>query len=174
VPALMPIAGKLLKQPGRNFHFPEKYGIPSPSFHGADHEPSVQAALGLKNSGGSWFAIGSPGQKETGRNPVHDGTKTIGHVNKQDGYSHTRHLTNQRESDAVKNGKDWFGSGENCSLQRRASSGSSARKAASALIAKIPFPLAQHIANVYKPKSEREERASGKETVGCVPAGNDT
>lgn len=50
-----------------------------------------------------------------------------------------------------KNGGDWFGAGKDCSLQRRASSKSPARKAASAQIAKIPFPLAQHIARVFKP-----------------------
>jgi len=48
-----------------------------------------------------------------------------------------------------KNGGDWFGSGENCSLQRKYSSRSDSRKAASALIAKIPFPLAQHIARSF-------------------------
>ena len=53
-----------------------------------------------------------------------------------------------------KNGNDWFGSGENCSLQRRAASGSKARKAASAKIAKIPLALSSHIARVYKPKSQ--------------------
>lgn len=52
-----------------------------------------------------------------------------------------------------KNGNDWFGSGENCSLQRRAASGSKARKAAAAKIAKIPLALSSHIARVYKPKS---------------------
>ena len=78
-----------------------------------------------KNSGGSWFAIGSPGQKETGRNPV--------------------------TGEGAKQGGDWFGSGENCSLQRRASSRSSARKAASAQIAKIPLELARHIARSFKP-----------------------
>ena len=62
-----------------------------------------------------------------------------------------RHLTNQKESDAIKNGGDWFGSGENCSEQRKHGSKSSSRKAASALIAKIPFPLAQHIARTFKP-----------------------
>lgn len=52
-----------------------------------------------------------------------------------------------------KNGNDWFGSGENCSLQRRAASGSKARKAASAKIAKIPLALSSHIARVYKPQA---------------------
>lgn len=78
-------------------------------------------------------------------------TKTVWHANKRDGHTHTRHLTNQAESDAIKQGGDWFNSGENCSLQRKASSGSCARKAASAAIAKIPFALSQHIAQVYKP-----------------------
>ena len=79
--------------------------------------------------------------------------KTVGHVNQRDGYSHTRHLTNQRESDAVKNGNDWFGSGENCSLQRKAASRSNARRAASAMIAKIPFALAFWIAKTMKGNS---------------------
>ncbi len=52
----------------------------------------------------------------------------------------------RREATAIKNGKDWFGFGENCSLQRRASS-----KAASAMIAKIPFELSRHFAAIYRP-----------------------
>ncbi len=55
--------------------------------------------------------------------------------------------------EGTKNGNDWLGSGEDCSLQRRASSGSNARKAASAQIAKIPLPLAQWIARVYHPQN---------------------
>jgi hypothetical protein len=56
----------------------------------------------------------------------------------------------KHEMRGVKNGNDWFGSGANCSLQRRYASCSDARKQASAAIAKIPFPLARHIAQVYK------------------------
>jgi hypothetical protein len=55
------------------------------------------------------------------------------------------------EQEGVKNENDWFGSGEDCSLQRRARSGSSARKAASAMIARIPLPLSRHIAAAYHP-----------------------
>lgn len=44
-----------------------------------------------------------------------------------------------------------LGLGENCSEQRKHGSRSNSRKAASAMIAKIPFPLAQHIAKVFKP-----------------------
>jgi hypothetical protein len=49
----------------------------------------------------------------------------------------------------VKNGGDWFGSGENCSEQRKHGSRSNSRKAASAMIAKIPYPLAVHIARCF-------------------------
>ncbi|MFH1604499.1 MAG: hypothetical protein ABIH03_11395 [Pseudomonadota bacterium] len=68
----------------------------------------------------------------------------------------------QRYREGTKNGKDWFGSGENCSLQRRASSRSDSRKAASAMIAKIPFSLARHIARVYKPTQQLIEVPGAK------------
>ena len=53
-----------------------------------------------------------------------------------------------------KGGGDWFGSGKDCSLMRRMSSKSSARKAASAQIAKIPFELSSWIARAYYPRGE--------------------
>ena len=56
----------------------------------------------------------------------------------------------RREATAIKNGGDWFGSGENCSEQRKHGSKSSSRKAASALIAKIPYSLSQYIARTFK------------------------
>ena len=80
------------------------------------------------------------------------GQKTIGHINKRNGYSHTRHLTNQAGSDGIKqhkSGRAWFADPD--SISGATSSKSSARKAASAAIAKIPFPLAQHIARVWFP-----------------------
>jgi hypothetical protein len=133
VPALMPVPHKARKVVGLD--------------HGA-FPPGGLAQGAIKNGGGSWFNVGSPGQKVTNQNPVHEGTKTVGHVNKRDGYGHTRHLTNQAESDGVKHaasGAVWFDTGP-------ASHGSksTARKAASAKIAKIPFTLAQHIARVYR------------------------
>lgn len=59
----------------------------------------------------------------------------------------------------IKMGGDWFsgyggGFGWDCSQMRQHSSKSPARKAASAMIAKIPFELAQHIAWVWKPKED--------------------
>lgn len=147
--------------------------------------PSPQRAR--KNGdigGGSWFAIGAPGQTNVNSNPDgrkvpgfrfdgsggsfqtasvqhHDGTK----VPAQDGARRTdkgkgarftsrdcgveRDLTQGRTG-----GGDWFGSGDDCSIQRKASSGSHARKAASAKIAKIPVALGSHIARVYRPQAE--------------------
>ncbi len=52
----------------------------------------------------------------------------------------------------TKNGNDWFGAGDDCSLQRRQGSKSVGRKAASAVIAKIPLPLSRHIAATFLPR----------------------
>ena len=88
-----------------------------------------------------------------------EGLKTVGHANKRDGHSHTRHLTNQRESDGVKlsgnNSPDRWSERAVARLQdaQQKNASGKARKAASAAIAKIPFPLAQHIAAYWKPRS---------------------
>lgn len=117
---------------------------------------------GQKNSGGSWFAIdgsGNPGERNGPRYadsiklPNNSSARRwedrpiprLNAVNRhEDGYT-------VAVEDSVKNGNDWFGSGRDCSEQRKHSSHSSARKAASARIAKIPFALAKYIAKVYKP-----------------------
>ena len=59
--------------------------------------------------------------------------------------------SDQQHARSIKNGGDWFGRGKDCSLQRRASSKSTARKAASAHIAKIPLALSSYIARAWKP-----------------------
>ena len=58
---------------------------------------------------------------------------------------------NDGESLGKKNGGSWFGEG-NSSPMRQFSSRSAARKQASALIAKIPPPLARHVAKVFRPE----------------------
>ena len=78
----------------------------------------------IKNNGGSWFNIGSPGQKETGRNPVHEGAKA---------------------------GSAYRG---RCSGWGVAEHTGSKSKAASAVIAKIPLPLARYIAKTYRVNTE--------------------
>jgi hypothetical protein len=103
---------------------------------GTAHGPGSWFAIadsknrGSKNTGGSWFNIAHNTTSGCANNP--DGRK-------QPGLSGTRN-----------NGKGdrWFQDGA-----ARHGSKSSARKQASALIAKIPFALSSHIARVYKPQS---------------------
>jgi hypothetical protein len=86
-------------------------------------------AGGIKNGslgGGSWFGI------------AHSNDPRDAHL----------------RGDGLKFGGDWWHDSKN-NLIRKASSKSGARKAASAQIAKIPFPLAQYIAEVYMPRKKR-------------------
>jgi hypothetical protein len=105
--------------------------------------PIVSVAR-TKNGGGSWFNIGSPGQTNVAQNPV--GRKVPGlDWSKHGTPGYTAQGFNvvaaqrYRESQKV-----------------QVYSRSSARKAASAQIAKIPFPLANWIARCF-----RDERAEG-------------
>lgn len=107
----------------------------------------------------TWSDYGKPGYKATAfngqaeRNLIDEG----GH--KIPVYSDPRrnggkgmHLTSPHgNSEGLKIGGDWFSDPK--STCRKHGSKSSARKAASAQIAKIPFPLSQHIASVYKPRN---------------------
>jgi hypothetical protein len=102
----------------------------------------MAALRATKNDGGSWFNIAHNTTSGTARNP--DGRPN----NARD-----------RVVEGMKNGGDWFSSGEGMSLQRRASSKSSARKAASAKIAKIPFALSSHIARIYYPTDDLKASA---------------
>jgi hypothetical protein len=58
--------------------------------------------------------------------------------------------TNPAEHEGVKEGGDWWNKECRKTGMARFGSKSNARKAASAMIAKIPFPLAQHIASTFK------------------------
>ena len=109
---------------------------------------------GTEHPQGSWFAIadskdrGANGQKVDGFN-FHQYEKTG-----QPGGSFQTAAVNARSG--TKQGGDWFsgyggGFGWDHSQMRIHSSKSPARKAASAMIAKIPFELASHIARVLKP-----------------------
>lgn len=135
-------------------------GVKNPGFRVDGSGGSFQTAsvknhdIGRKNNGGSWLNIGSPGQKETGKNPVHELTRE---GIKQAGLVGVR-----------KNGKGsaWFQDGA-----ASASSASSARKAASAKIAKIPEALSRHIAKVYLPEmlksaTAREEKFARTRLTG--------
>jgi SAM-dependent methyltransferase len=132
IPALMPIQRyheRLKVKAG------EQWNVNRENFTGTrGWDEELKTSDGRKNGGGSWFNIGSPGQKETGRNPAHAIAREIAEGRKGAGA-----------------GAEWFDQNL-CKL----SSKSPARKAASAKIAKIPFALSSHIARVYLPERTSE------------------
>jgi hypothetical protein len=132
LPALMP-TGRTVKVPtmGAGWYPPDHpKHVPGLGFN-------THAERNIKNAGGSWFNIGSPGQKVTGANPVHaltaEGVK--GYVS-----AGTKALGKQGHPRIPPQ------------IVNTTGSGSKARKAASATIAKIPLALSSHIARVYKPR----------------------
>lgn len=111
---------------------------------------------GTAHPPGSWFAVAdsknrgeraskNDGIKLPGNNSPHRWENReiarLGDATKQPGLSGTR---------ANGKGDRWFQDGAAASGSK-----STARKTASALIAKIPFALARHIAHVYRPTQER-------------------
>ena len=142
VPALMPPVYKATKVAG--FRFDGNGG----SFQ--------SASVAIKNTGGSWFNVAHNTTSGKGRNPVNDGPiittvfpsspdglKGAGPkwcpVTKSGSYGMAR-WTNPAEG--IKGGEARKVGGD---------SKSSARKMASAMIAKIPEPLSRHIATTFHP-----------------------
>jgi len=81
--------------------------------------------------------------------------KVEAHINRRNGYGHTRHLTNPMEHEGLKAIKVGGGTHAQRTTNDPAKhwSGSVGRKAASAAIAKIPFALSQHVARAWKPET---------------------
>ena len=108
---------------------------------------------GTEHPQGSWFAVAD--SKERGAN----GQKVEGfnfHQHENGGPGGSFQSAAVQAVEGVKQGGDWFsgyggGFGWDHSQMRMHSSKSPARKAASAMIAKIPFDLASHIARCFKP-----------------------
>ena len=123
VPALMPIVIRQVKVDGFRFDGSGR------SFQTASVNEHT------KNNGGSWFNIAHNTTSGKGRNP--DGRDPMW----QKGFTQTA-------ADGIKCGGDWFGD-NNPSAMRHHSSKSPKRKAASAMIAKIPIALSRYIARVY-------------------------
>jgi hypothetical protein len=105
----------------------------------------INLKRGSKNQSGSWFNVGSPGQTETNRNPVHElaGQKVPGFRFDGSGRSFqsasvaaAAAARRAPDESGTKQGGDWF---SDPSSNSWLSSKSSARKQASAQIAKIPF-----------------------------------
>jgi hypothetical protein len=140
VPALMPHTVKRPKVPGfrfdgsgQSFQTAAVDSYKSTGMNWGNREirgqdfTRIAGNQAIKNNGGSWFNIAHNTTSGVGNNP--DGRKV---------------------------GKDWFGGygggfGWDSSPMRRNNSRSPQRKAASAMIAKIPLPLSVWIASVYLP-----------------------
>jgi hypothetical protein len=106
----------------------------------------VGCGANLPGIGWTGFASQEGGVSWRNRERI-DGIKTPNHINQRNGHQSTKHLTNPSEHGIKQHGSGpiWFDTGI-----ANHGSHSSARKAASAMIAKIPFPLARHIARVFK------------------------
>lgn len=175
VPALMPFAAHRKGIGGTPNAAPAGTGATS-WFFGSRADPRDMrrnkdgefTRMGQKNGGGSWFGVGSPGQKETGVNPVNQRRRTRDLPTMADGYRRCEFCRFEFREDLGRygcpnchgegletshEGTKQNGSGPAWFDQGIASHGSrsSARKAASAQIAKIPFPLAEWIARCFLP-----------------------
>lgn len=151
-----------------------------------DVPPLMPVAGALKNTGGSWFGqrdgqtLERNDPRDVRKNDAgefvnasasggwnHPGKALDGKKNDGTGWrpNGTLQSNNRMVPDGTQFGGTWWNDATN-NLIRKASSRSSARKAASAQIAKIPEPLARHIARVFKPHAERRHSAEVSELVG--------
>jgi hypothetical protein len=143
VPALMPFTYRAGKTPAGN-------GVGAPRWEDRPVKrlnespgPNVDIVRATKNDGGSWFAVAHNTTSGHGQNS--DGRKSgLG------GSWFGDYQAQKERGDGVKQGGDWFNASEPY-IARRTSSKSKARKAASAHIAKIPYALARHIAESWRP-----------------------
>jgi hypothetical protein len=125
----------------------------------------MPAVAARKNDGGSWFNVGSPGQKVLGKNPVHElaGQKMPSGAGRRTDPGKGARFTSRdcgiERRDGVKfsqTGDAWFDGKPRDKMLGHlgpAAYGSKSpqRKMASAMIAKIPLPLSRHIAASFKP-----------------------
>lgn len=125
VPALMPLIKPRAKSPGLDWNDRTRKGQ---AFNPAAQGAALREALAIKNSGGSWFNVAHNTTSGKGNNP--DGQKR----RDEDGY--------ERDHPHP------FG----WKAPRTSSDNKSARKAASAMIAKIPEPLSRWIGQAFYPR----------------------
>lgn len=150
VPALMPMT---LKRPNKNgaaggSWFPLWNGATLQGNHGRDGIKQLHSRGDNKSWGAHRMGLGSEGQKGTGAFPNRGWTA---------GCAITLGLENYTGTKQPGGSGDWFSKDARADgSSAKYGSKSSARKQASAQIAKIPLPLAQHIASVYKPRPSRQ------------------
>ena len=139
VPALMPMTKQLAKRPGHDWNRFRQTGEVSPHWR-------LNGDDSRKNGGGSWFNIAHNTASGHGQNP--DGRKLPG--NNSPGRWEDREIA--RLHDGLKSpgcGAAGWGGGRD--VIGRTPSNTKRRRHASAAIAKIPLPLARHVARVYRP-----------------------
>jgi hypothetical protein len=113
------------------------------------NEDGEYTRMGLKGPGGDWFKDGRQGQDACA-----EGIKQHG-----SGPEWFDKALDERRKEATKAGGDWFGpyaqqkANGTISPGRLHGSRSDSRKAASALIAEIPFTLAEWIARCFTPSA---------------------
>jgi hypothetical protein len=133
VPALMPVTAKAVKVGGLDWKHPDD------PRHRPGQAFNTHAERNIKNNGGSWFAIAHNTASGKGRNP--DGRKQPGIDLSQVGFN----CANAREFGHMVEGAQYRRTADD----KRQHIGKT-RKFASAMIAKIPQPLARHIARTFK------------------------
>ncbi len=133
VPALMPIASAVK--------------VPSFRFDGSGKSFQTAAVehTGTKVAGLDWSKFGTPGYKAQGFNVVADQRLRDGIKNGK------RQFPNEAADESIKLGGSWFHGYRQGQGPRNHGSKSTARKRASAMIAKIPFGISSHIARTFKP-----------------------
>lgn len=142
--------GAFLRAPARTGgkHNPDGTDHPQGSWF-AVADSMNRGALASKNNGGSWFAQAHNTESGHSRNPVNGEGLKVPSIKLSEVGFNVAAAQRYREEQGTKqqlSGREWFTEGLG-----KVSSRSDSRKAASAMIAKIPFPLAQWIAQVFKP-----------------------
>lgn len=164
VPALMPIARKSIKNPACTTWYPpdDPRHKPNQRFNRLDGHKVP--GFRFDGSGRSFQTASMEGVKTPGRSLSKGSERKFGTHNmggaaqiaEELGIRTADHWTNPKEN-GTKQGGDWWNDPE--SMTVRTAGGSPARKAASAMIARIPFPLAQWIARAWYPREESKVEA---------------
>jgi len=122
---------KATKVPG--FRFDGNGG----SFQSASVEAQKRNPDGTDHGSGSWFKIADSKNRASRKQSM--GGSWFGDYE----------MHKERVDEHIKQGGDWFGRNCESSMSRLYGSKSPKRRAASAMIAKIPFALAQHVAHCF-------------------------
>lgn len=162
VPALMPMAiVRPSKNSGGSWFAVQSNGTVIERNDPRYANNPAHAGEGTKVPGLNWSNYGKEGYKAQGFNVTNEQRLAESEGIKFPGNNAPRRWEDRDVKrlvdapiDGTKQGGDWCGANCESSMSRMYGSKSPKRKAASALIAKIPLPLSRHIARVYKPERQ--------------------